>query len=94
MPKGNPAFAKMKQDVLAKIPAKDRDGYIAIISNGRAYAYPKEEYLTRRRASQRKFRAVYAKRRKEKRARQLLADPVRRAELMAEIKRDQKAAKN
>ncbi len=93
MPKGSPIFAKMKQEVLAKIPAKDRDQYIAIISNGKAYAYPREDYLARRRQSQHKFRAVYSKRRKEKRARALLADPSQKAALLAEIKRDQKAAK-
>ena len=93
MAKTNTVLTKMKQEVLAKIPVRDRDNYIAVISNGKAYAYPREEYLTRRRQSQRKYSHIYATRRREKRALQLLADPAKKAELLAEIKRDQKAAK-
>lgn len=93
MAKTNPVLMKMKQDALAKIPARDRGKYIAVISNGKAYAYLRDEYLERRRQSQRKYSHVYAARRREKRALQLLADPAKKAELLAEIKRDQKASK-
>jgi hypothetical protein len=84
-------YRKMKQEALEQIPPSKRDKYIAVISNGKAYVYDKAEFMRKRKDSQVKHRAIYTKRRREKRAKALLNDPVMKEALLNEIRQEQVA---
>lgn len=91
MSKSKSETAKLKEAALRQLTPEQRKKFVPVVSAGKVYFYDRDEYLARQRTSQRKNAAIYAQRRKEKRARKLLEDPAEREKLLNAIKQEAKA---